>query len=141
MHLVKFAGTLTKEQQRAAKELAKAEKGWYDREQGGFMMRSEESAKQLADTILNNDDAVSDAQPVSLADTRKIVETEQQVQPTNPSGCVLLSKLYLCRRIYSTLCVKDRLTACYGAVQDKKIWRKFFENPAISAGFSIYEIF
>ncbi len=86
MHLVKFAGTLTKEQQRAAKELAKAEKGWYDREQGGFMMRSEESAKQLADTILNNDDAVSDAQPVSLADTRKIVETEQQVQPTNPSG-------------------------------------------------------
>ena len=101
MHLVKFAGTLTKEQQRAAKELAKAEKGWYDREQGGFMMRSEESAKQLADTILNNDDAVSDAQPVSLADTRKIVETEQQVQPTKPSGCVLLSKLYLCRRIYS----------------------------------------
>lgn len=86
MHLVKFAGTLTKQQQRAAKELAKAEKGWYDREQGGFMMRSEESAKQLADTILNNDDAVSDAQPVSLADTRKIVETEQQVQPTNPSG-------------------------------------------------------
>ena len=86
MHLVKFAGTLTKEQQRAAKELAKAEKGWYDREQGGFMMRSEESAKQLADTILNNDDAVSDAQPVSLADTRKIVETEQQVQPTNTSG-------------------------------------------------------
>ncbi len=62
MHLVKFAGTLTKEQQRAAKELAKAEKGWYDREQGGFMMRSEESAKQLADTILNNDNAVSDAQ-------------------------------------------------------------------------------
>ena len=86
MHLVKFAGTLTKEQQRAAKELAKAEKGWYDREQGGFMMRSEESAKQLADTILNNEDAVSDAQPVSLADTRKIVEAEQQVQPTKPSG-------------------------------------------------------
>jgi len=77
MHLVKFAGTLTKEQQRAAKELAKAEKGWYDREQGGFMMRSEESAKSLAGTILGNEEAVSDAQPVSLADTRKVVETEQ----------------------------------------------------------------
>lgn len=107
MHLVKFAGTLTKEQQRAAKELAKADKGWYDREQGGFMMRSEESAKQLADTILNNDDAVSDAQPVSLADTRKVVKPQQVnvesligelnekgeaklsdhvEQPTNPSG-------------------------------------------------------
>ena len=107
MHLVKFAGTLTKEQQRAAKELAKAEKGWYDREQGGFMMRSEESANQLADTILNNDNAVSDAQPVSLADTRKVVKPQQVnvesligelnekgeaklsdhvEQPTNPSG-------------------------------------------------------
>lgn len=86
MHLVRFAGTLTKEQQRATKELAKAENGWYDREQGGFMMRSEESARQLADTILNNEDAVSDSQPVSLADTRKIVETEQQVQPTKQSG-------------------------------------------------------
>ena len=72
MHLVKFAGELTKEQQRAAKELAKADKGWYDREQGGFMMRSEESAKQLADTILNNDDAVSDAQPVSMTDIQAL---------------------------------------------------------------------
>ena len=89
MHLVKFAGTLTKEQQRAAKELAKAEKGWYDREQGGFMMRSKESAKQLADTILNNDDAVSDAQPVSMTDIQAlnngdVLFTEpQQVEQTD----------------------------------------------------------
>ena len=89
MHLVKFAGTLTKEQQRAAKELAKADKGWYDREQGGFMMRSEESAKQLADTILNNDDAVSDAQPVSMTDIQAlnngdVLFTEpQQVEQTD----------------------------------------------------------
>ena len=89
MHLVKFAGTLTKEQQRAAKELAKADKGWYDREQGGFMMRSEESAKQLADTILNNDDAVSDAQPVSITDIQAlnngdVLFTEpQQVEQTD----------------------------------------------------------
>lgn len=76
MHLVKFADTLTKEQQRAAKELAKAEKGWYDREQGGFMMRSEESAKRLADTILKNDDAVSDAQPVSLTDMQSVSNGE-----------------------------------------------------------------
>jgi N12 class adenine-specific DNA methylase len=77
MHLVKFAGTLTKEQQRAAKELAKADKGWYDREQGGFMMRSEDSAKQLAETIISDEEAVSDAQPVSLADTRKVVQPQQ----------------------------------------------------------------
>ena len=51
MHLVKFNAPLTKEQQRAAKKLAKADKGWYDREQGGFMMRSEKSANSLAETI------------------------------------------------------------------------------------------
>ena len=72
MHLVKFAGTLTKEQQRAAKELAKAEKGWYDREQGGFMMRSEESAKQLAETISNDKEAVNNAQPVSIDDIKSV---------------------------------------------------------------------
>lgn len=79
MHLVKFAGTLTKEQQRAAKELAKAEKGWYDREQGGFMMRSEESAKSLAGTILGNEEAVSDAQPVSMRDIAKINSTNRDL--------------------------------------------------------------
>lgn len=78
MHLVKFAGTLTKEQQRAAKELAKANEGWYDREQGGFMMRSEEDARELAETILNNEDAVDDAQPVSLADAREVVEVDNK---------------------------------------------------------------
>ena len=74
MFLVKFAKPLTKEQQRAARELAKAEKGWYDRDKGGFMMRSEESAQKLADTITGNEEAVSDAQPLSLADTRQLEE-------------------------------------------------------------------
>lgn len=74
MFLVKFAEPLTKEQQRAAKELAKAEKGWYDRDKGGFMMRSEESAHKLADIIIGNEEAVSDAQPLSLAETRKLEE-------------------------------------------------------------------
>ena len=76
MHLVKFDKPLTKEQQRAAKELAKAEKGWYDRDKDGFMMRSEESARKLADTITENEEAVSDAQPLSIADTRKLEEPE-----------------------------------------------------------------
>ena len=79
MHMVKFNAPLTKEQQRAAKELAKAEKGWYDREQGGFMMRSEESANSLVETILGNEEAVSDAQPVSMADIAKINTTNNDL--------------------------------------------------------------
>lgn len=96
MYFIKFTNDLTKEQQRGAKELAKETKGWYDAKQGGFMMRSEESAKQLADTILNNEEAVSDAQPISLADTRKIIETEntpkEDVQSKNPSGNRLVTE-------------------------------------------------
>lgn len=72
MHLVKFAEPLSKEQQRAAKEMAKSAKGWYDAKQDGFMMRSEESAKELADTILNNSEAVEDAQPVSMDDVKSV---------------------------------------------------------------------
>ena len=74
MFLVTFAEPLSQEQQRAARELAKAEKGWYDRDKGGFMMRSEESARKLADTITGNEEVLSDAQPLSLADTRKLEE-------------------------------------------------------------------
>lgn len=82
MHLVKFADTLSKEQFRAAKELAKAERGWYDAKQGGFMMRSEESAKQLAETVVGNKEAVADAQPVSLADINKATEQQPQAGET-----------------------------------------------------------
>lgn len=77
MRLVTFQSDLSKEQQRAAKEFAKVEKGWYDAKQGGFMMRSEESAKRLADTILNNKDALSNAQPVSLDDMRRATALQQ----------------------------------------------------------------
>ena len=74
MFLVKFDEPLSKERQQAARELAKAEKGWYDRDKEGFMIRSEESARKLADTVTGNEEAVNDAQPLSLADTRKLEE-------------------------------------------------------------------
>ena len=93
MHLVKFTKPLSKEQQRAAKDLAKAEKGWYDREQNGFMMRNEESARNFADTIISNEDAVSDAQPVSMNDIQSVndgnvlfTEPQQTEQPKAPKN-------------------------------------------------------
>ena len=72
MFLVKFPEPLTKERQQAAKEIAKSEKGWYDREEDGFMMRSKESAQKLANTITGDEEAVQDAQPLSLADMREM---------------------------------------------------------------------
>ena len=71
MHLVTFESELSKEQMNAAKKLAKDAKGWWSKEDGGFLMRDMESAQKLADSILDDADAVADAQPVSLIDMKE----------------------------------------------------------------------
>lgn len=71
MHLVTFESELTKEQMNAAKKLAKDAKGWWSKEDGGFLMRDMESAQKLADSVLDDADAVADAQPVSLTDMKE----------------------------------------------------------------------
>ena len=69
MHLVTFDKQLSKDELRAGKEMARETKGWYDKERGGFMMRNEESARQLAETLSKGDEqAIADAQPLSAAD-------------------------------------------------------------------------
>ena len=75
--LVKFNRELTDEERAALNtfinepltEGKKTSRGWYGREQGGYMMRSEEAARQLAEMI-GNEEAVADAQPLSLEDMR-----------------------------------------------------------------------
>ena len=84
MHLIRFSDNLTKEQYRAAKEFAKAEKGWYDKAQDGFMMRSEESAQKLAETILKNGEDVAEAQPVSLTEISEVSDGSISVTETAP---------------------------------------------------------
>lgn len=71
MHLVTFESELSKEQMNAAKKLAKDAKGWWSKEDGGFLMRDMESAQKLADSVLDDADAVADAQPVSLTDMQE----------------------------------------------------------------------
>ena len=70
MHLVTFESELSKEQMNAAKKLAKDAKGWWSKEDGGFLMRDLESAQKLADSVLDDADAVADAQPVTLEDMK-----------------------------------------------------------------------
>jgi hypothetical protein len=71
MHLVTFGRELSKEELRAGKELARESRGWWDSKQGGFMMRDEESAKTLAEA-LGNEEAVQDAQPLSVEDVAAV---------------------------------------------------------------------
>lgn len=73
MQLVKFADELG-EKQSAAVSLAKSLKGWYDKKQGGFMMRSIEDVKKLTDAVLGEDsEAFEDAKPLSLQDMKDSV--------------------------------------------------------------------
>ena len=68
MHLVKFTGELRKGVAKNAYSYAKSLKGWWDREKNGFMMRSEEDAKQLAEYVA---DAQSQ-EPVSITDIKAV---------------------------------------------------------------------
>lgn len=93
MHLVRFERKLSKEEIRAGKEIAKESRGWWDSKQGGFMMRSEEAAKALAES-LSNEEAVQDAQPLSVEDMAAVsdhalvqavddaIKVEKKEQPT-----------------------------------------------------------
>ena len=80
VHLVKFNRELTAEEKTALDTFArepltegkKTSRGWYDRKQGGYMMRSEEAARQLAEMI-GNEEAVADAQPMTTEELREAV--------------------------------------------------------------------
>lgn len=77
MHLVTFGRKLSKDELRAGKELAKESRSWWDKEKGGFMMRSEEAAEELAEKLAKGDeDAVADAQPLSLEDMSAVNDQE-----------------------------------------------------------------
>lgn len=89
MHLVTFESELSKEQMNAAKKLAKDAKGWWSKEDGGFLIRDMESAQKLADSVLDDADAVADAQPVSLNDMQEAVGAE--VKKPKDSGNKLVT--------------------------------------------------
>ena len=80
VHLVKFNRELTAEEKAALDtfvreplaEGKKTSRGWYDRKQGGYMMRSEEAARQLGE-MLGNEEAVADVQPMTAEELRDAI--------------------------------------------------------------------
>lgn len=72
MQLVEFQSELRKEVQKHVSMFAKEMKGWWDREKHGFMMRSEEDAKRLAEYAV-------DAQgqpPISMLDIQAVNDVD-----------------------------------------------------------------
>ena len=94
MYLVKFNNELSKEEKAAAKafvgeplaEGRRTPRGWYDRGQGGYMVRSEEAARQLGG-MMADEVAVADEQPLTVQDYRNAVapavHKEQEKKPSN----------------------------------------------------------
>lgn len=94
MYFVKFNHELSKEEKAAAKtfiseplaEGKRTPRGWYDREQEGYMVRSEDAAKQLGD-MMSDEVAVADEQPLTVQDYRNAVapaaHKEQEKKPAN----------------------------------------------------------
>ena len=88
VHLVKFNRELTAEEKAALDTFAreplnegkKTSRGWYDRKQGGYMMRSEEAARQLSEMI-GNEEAVADAQPMTAEELREAVGASRTRNP------------------------------------------------------------
>ena len=83
--LLTFNDELTADQERAFKEFAKERlgegrfspaRGWKDRESGGWMFRSEEDARKAAEMV-DDDDAVSDNQPLTAQEMRDAVEPKK----------------------------------------------------------------
>lgn len=93
MHLVTFAKDLSKEQYKAAKEIAKSDKGWYDAKKGGFMMRSEASAKDLAERVVSEGAApIAEAQPSKVEDDKYKPVWEYHVSVDKETGRTTLSR-------------------------------------------------
>ena len=97
MHLLVFDRPLGKEEHKSAREIAKSLRGWYDAKEGGYMMRSEEDAKSLANAMLDKE-VVESTQPVSLSDVNDFIAEEPkkeskptEVKPSNPSGNKLVT--------------------------------------------------
>jgi len=88
VHLVKFNRELTAEEKAALDtfvreplaECKKTSRGWYDRKQGGYMMRSEEAARQLGE-MLGNEEAVADVQPMTAEELREAVGASRTRNP------------------------------------------------------------
>lgn len=61
MRLVSFDAPLTDEQKKIANKIAKEDKGWFDRKSSGYLMRSEDSARKLADAVIKSSESVGSA--------------------------------------------------------------------------------
>lgn len=77
MFLVKSNDELGKSEQRDANARAREMKGWWDKNAGGFMLRSEEDARQFAEQTFGN--------PIGTTSSADEVQVAREATNTNPT--------------------------------------------------------
>ncbi|WP_304609805.1 LPD38 domain-containing protein [Muribaculum intestinale] len=84
-YLVTFDRDFTKQEKSSLRSMAKDKKGWYDKETGGWMLRSYEDAEAFAKTVVSkNDTQLSEEAPLSLDDMQSATkQASEETSPTN----------------------------------------------------------
>lgn len=81
-HLVTFDRDFSKEEQKKIRSMAKEKKGWYDRETGGYMLRSREDAEEFAASVMSLTGTLTTDAPVSLSDIETAINISETEKPT-----------------------------------------------------------
>ena len=85
MRLVSFDAPLTDEQKKIANKIAKEDKGWFDRKSSGYLMRSEDGARRLAEAVVkaNNPDISKEDYNKDNQQDKNASESKDNLIPDN----------------------------------------------------------
>lgn len=81
----KRQGGFSKQEKSSLRAMAKDKKGWYDKETGGWMLRSREDAEVFARTVMSkNGTQLSEEAPLSLDDMQSATkQASEEISPIN----------------------------------------------------------
>lgn len=81
----KRQGGFSKQEKSSLRAMAKEKKGWYDKETGGWMLRSREDAEVFARTVMSkNGTQLSEEAPLSLDDMQSATkQASEEISPIN----------------------------------------------------------
>lgn len=84
-YLVTFNRDFSKQEKSSLRSMAKDKKGWYDKETGGWMLRSREDAEVFARTVMSkNSTQLSEEAPLSLDDMQSATkQVSEEISPIN----------------------------------------------------------
>lgn len=91
-YLVTFNRDFSKQEKSSLRKMAKDKKGWYDRETGGWMLRSREDADAFAKNVMSkNDTQLSAEAPLSIDNMKASAKIHNEITPKEPTSSEIIS--------------------------------------------------